>query len=141
VRKAVPVAAELAAMPVSAWSARRTAPTTSSASCARWARASSTTGHRHREAEQQKELGRAPDIVASAPFFDTDIYDLAGLLRLGSGSGAERLCLTPMGGAPDRRSQWRPAADDVFVELRDRCRPGRCGGACPCGALGASTWP
>ncbi len=36
-----------------------------------------------REAEQQKELGRAPDIVASAPFFDTDIYDLAGLLRLG----------------------------------------------------------
>jgi anion-transporting ArsA/GET3 family ATPase len=36
-----------------------------------------------REAEQQNELARAPDIVASAPFFDTDIYDLAGLLRMG----------------------------------------------------------
>ncbi len=29
-----------------------------------------------------------------------------------------------MGGAPDRRSQWRPAADDVFVELRDPLPPG-----------------
>jgi anion-transporting ArsA/GET3 family ATPase len=36
-----------------------------------------------REAEQRKELGRVPEIVASAPFFETDIYDLAGLLRLG----------------------------------------------------------
>jgi len=36
-----------------------------------------------REAEQRKELGRAPEVVASAPFFETDIYDLAGLLRLG----------------------------------------------------------
>jgi hypothetical protein len=24
-----------------------------------------------------------PDVVVSAPFFDTDIFDLAGLLRLG----------------------------------------------------------
>jgi anion-transporting ArsA/GET3 family ATPase len=36
-----------------------------------------------REAEQRKELGRVPDVVVSAPFFDTDIFDLAGLLRLG----------------------------------------------------------
>jgi anion-transporting ArsA/GET3 family ATPase len=36
-----------------------------------------------REAEQRKELGRVPEVVASAPFFDTDIFDLAGLLRLG----------------------------------------------------------
>lgn len=36
-----------------------------------------------REAEQRKELGRVPEVVASAPFFETDIYDLAGLLRLG----------------------------------------------------------
>ena len=36
-----------------------------------------------REAEQQKELALVPDIVCSAPFFETDIYDLAGLLRLG----------------------------------------------------------
>jgi anion-transporting ArsA/GET3 family ATPase len=36
-----------------------------------------------REAEQRKELGRVPEIVAAAPFFETDIYDLAGLLRLG----------------------------------------------------------
>jgi len=36
-----------------------------------------------REAEQQQELGHVPDIVATVPFFDTDIYDLAGLLKLG----------------------------------------------------------
>lgn len=36
-----------------------------------------------REAEQQKELGRVPDIVATAPFFDNDIADLDGLLQMG----------------------------------------------------------
>jgi anion-transporting ArsA/GET3 family ATPase len=36
-----------------------------------------------RENEQRKELGRAPDVIAAAPYFDSDIYDLAGLLRLG----------------------------------------------------------
>jgi anion-transporting ArsA/GET3 family ATPase len=36
-----------------------------------------------READQEAALGRVPDVVASVPFFDTDIYDLAGLLRLG----------------------------------------------------------
>jgi anion-transporting ArsA/GET3 family ATPase len=36
-----------------------------------------------REAEQQKELGRVPDVVATAPYFDNDIADLSGLLRLG----------------------------------------------------------
>ncbi len=36
-----------------------------------------------REAEQQKELAVGPDIVCTVPFFETDIYDLAGLLKLG----------------------------------------------------------
>jgi anion-transporting ArsA/GET3 family ATPase len=36
-----------------------------------------------REAEQEAALGRVPDVVASVPYFDTDIYDLAGLLQLG----------------------------------------------------------
>jgi hypothetical protein len=36
-----------------------------------------------REAEQRSELGRTPDVLASVPYFDSDIYDLAGLLRLG----------------------------------------------------------
>jgi anion-transporting ArsA/GET3 family ATPase len=36
-----------------------------------------------REAEQQAELGRIPEIVVTVPYFDTDIVDLAGLLRLG----------------------------------------------------------
>ncbi len=46
-----------------------------------------------REAEQRSELGRVPEVVAPVPYFDTDIYDLAGLLRLGnqlwSGQGPE----------------------------------------------------
>jgi anion-transporting ArsA/GET3 family ATPase len=36
-----------------------------------------------REAEQQADLGATPEVLASAPAFDTDITDLAGLLRLG----------------------------------------------------------
>ena len=36
-----------------------------------------------REAEQQAELAVRPDVVASVPYFETDIYDLAGLVRLG----------------------------------------------------------
>jgi anion-transporting ArsA/GET3 family ATPase len=36
-----------------------------------------------REAEQRKELGRVPEVVTAAPFFETDIYDLGGLLRMG----------------------------------------------------------
>jgi anion-transporting ArsA/GET3 family ATPase len=36
-----------------------------------------------REAEQQSELSVTPEVVASVPYFDTDIYDLAGLVRLG----------------------------------------------------------
>ena len=36
-----------------------------------------------REAEQRAELASTPDVVISVPFFDTDIYDLAGLLRHG----------------------------------------------------------
>jgi anion-transporting ArsA/GET3 family ATPase len=37
-----------------------------------------------REAEQQAELGTVPETLVSVPFFDTDVYDLAGLLRLGA---------------------------------------------------------
>lgn len=36
-----------------------------------------------REAEQRAELAAIPDIVATAPFFDRDIYDVEGLLGLG----------------------------------------------------------
>ncbi len=36
-----------------------------------------------REAEQEAELAGTPEVVATVPFFETDIYDLAGLLRLG----------------------------------------------------------
>ncbi|MFP5577056.1 MAG: ArsA family ATPase [Acidimicrobiia bacterium] len=36
-----------------------------------------------REAEQRKELGRVPDVLATVPYFDSDIHDLAGLVRLG----------------------------------------------------------
>jgi anion-transporting ArsA/GET3 family ATPase len=36
-----------------------------------------------REAEQRGELAAAPDLVATVPYFETDIFDLAGLLRLG----------------------------------------------------------
>ena len=36
-----------------------------------------------REAEQRAELATRPDVVVAVPFFETDIYDLAGLLQLG----------------------------------------------------------
>jgi len=36
-----------------------------------------------REAEQQAELADAPEALVSVPYFETDVYDLAGLLRLG----------------------------------------------------------
>jgi anion-transporting ArsA/GET3 family ATPase len=36
-----------------------------------------------REAEQRAELSRKPEITVRAPYFDSDISDLAGLLRLG----------------------------------------------------------
>jgi anion-transporting ArsA/GET3 family ATPase len=36
-----------------------------------------------REEEEQSHLGSTPEVVAAVPFFDTDIYDLAGLVRLG----------------------------------------------------------
>ncbi len=36
-----------------------------------------------REAAQRMALSVAPKVVASVPYFETDIYDLAGLLRLG----------------------------------------------------------
>ena len=36
-----------------------------------------------RETEERATLAVAPDVLATVPFFDTDIYDLSGLLRLG----------------------------------------------------------
>ena len=36
-----------------------------------------------REREQAAELGRHPELVVTAPHFDHDMYDLAGLLALG----------------------------------------------------------
>ncbi len=36
-----------------------------------------------REAEQKANLGRSPDVVAAVPYFDSDIFDLQGLLALG----------------------------------------------------------
>jgi anion-transporting ArsA/GET3 family ATPase len=36
-----------------------------------------------REAEVRSELAAAPDVVATVPYFDSDIYDLEGLIRLG----------------------------------------------------------
>jgi len=37
-----------------------------------------------REAEQQRELKGTPDVLATVPFFDADIYDMGGLLQLGA---------------------------------------------------------
>ena len=37
-----------------------------------------------REAEQQAELADVPEVLVSVPYFETDVYDLAGLLRLGA---------------------------------------------------------
>jgi anion-transporting ArsA/GET3 family ATPase len=36
-----------------------------------------------REAELRAELARVPDVIADVPNFDADIYDLAGLARIG----------------------------------------------------------
>jgi anion-transporting ArsA/GET3 family ATPase len=38
----------------------------------------------HREVEQRRELAAAPDVIATVPYFDADIHDLEGLLRLGA---------------------------------------------------------
>ena len=36
-----------------------------------------------REAEERAELAAVPEVVAAVPYFDSDIHDLTGLLRLG----------------------------------------------------------
>jgi hypothetical protein len=36
-----------------------------------------------REMEERATLSVVPDVVATVPFFDSDLYDLAGLGRLG----------------------------------------------------------
>ena len=37
-----------------------------------------------RESEQRASLARAADVVVAVPYFDTDIYDLSGLVKLGT---------------------------------------------------------
>jgi len=37
-----------------------------------------------REAETRAELGATPEVVADAPYLDSDVFDLAGLARLGT---------------------------------------------------------
>jgi anion-transporting ArsA/GET3 family ATPase len=37
-----------------------------------------------REEEQRTELSTAPEVLAAVPFFDEDIFDMGGLLRLGA---------------------------------------------------------
>ena len=37
-----------------------------------------------RELEERASLAVTPEVLATVPFFDTDIYDLNGLLRLGA---------------------------------------------------------
>jgi anion-transporting ArsA/GET3 family ATPase len=37
-----------------------------------------------RELEQRSELAAAPEVVAAVPYFDVDIHDIDGLLRLGA---------------------------------------------------------
>jgi anion-transporting ArsA/GET3 family ATPase len=37
-----------------------------------------------REAEQRTELAHVPETLVSVPFFDTDVYDMEGLLQLGA---------------------------------------------------------
>jgi hypothetical protein len=37
-----------------------------------------------REAELQAELATRPEVLVSVPFFETDVVDMASLLRLGS---------------------------------------------------------
>jgi anion-transporting ArsA/GET3 family ATPase len=37
-----------------------------------------------REQEQRAELSSVPEVVATVPYFETDIYDMGGLLELGS---------------------------------------------------------
>ena len=36
-----------------------------------------------RESEQRAELAGTPDVVAAVPYFESDIFDVAGLLKLG----------------------------------------------------------
>jgi len=36
-----------------------------------------------REAEARAELAASPEVIATVPYFDADIFDLAGLIRLG----------------------------------------------------------
>jgi hypothetical protein len=36
-----------------------------------------------REAEQRSELASVPEALVSVPYFETDVFDMRGLLRLG----------------------------------------------------------
>ncbi len=63
-----------------------------------------------REMEERAQLSVAPDVLVTVPFFDTDLYDLAGLLRLGE---------TDLGVTVVRaRSAARPGPDPLRAALR-----------------------
>ena len=47
-----------------------------------------------REAEQQAELATSPEVLATVPFFDADIYDMAGLLPDSVAGSGTRRCST-----------------------------------------------
>jgi hypothetical protein len=36
-----------------------------------------------RESEQRAELAETPDVVVAVPYFESDIFDVSGLLELG----------------------------------------------------------
>ena len=56
-----------------------------------------------REAEQRGELAAHADVVATVPYADHDITDLAGLLELGERCGAERSALAAGRASRDSR--------------------------------------
>ena len=41
------------------------------------------------EAEKQTELSTTAEAVVSVPYFETDVHDFAGLMRLGAGLWGE----------------------------------------------------
>ena len=49
-----------------------------------------------REAEQRAELASSPEVLASVPFFEADIFDMAGLLAPGRADlGLDAGCHAP----------------------------------------------
>ena len=69
--------------------------------CPRWAAAIWTTGWwPSAKPRQQAELATVPEALVSVPYFETDVFDLAGLLRLGDNLWG---AVTPVGPKPHAR--------------------------------------